>query len=180
LPRFPAVVACAAIVTSLPVIEAHAQNAPGALYGKSVVAQWTENRLQRWASDGKNAPFEPHSVASRLEVYISTEGRIFERRLANKGQVARVGGGTAARAAGSTTRFSGNTMQSVGAGGGGGRSISVQFEAAFSSCTVQVIFARGESGIVRGRSSSTQEPVEFKPTGVTGESCSIRDGNIFN
>src|SRR5215831_7534085 len=71
--------------------------APAQLRGKSVVASWTEERVQR-ASD--ETDFSTRSVPQTLSVYISSEGRIFAKRTAISGKT---GGGMRPRGSGSAS-----------------------------------------------------------------------------
>jgi hypothetical protein len=65
------------LVASLLASQATAQNAPAALRGKSVVASWTEVRLQRLGGIGE---FTERSVSHTFSAYISSEGRVFAKR----------------------------------------------------------------------------------------------------
>jgi hypothetical protein len=163
-----------------PVALAFADSVPQALRGKSLVLLWTENRLQR---RNEHEDFRPRDSSPMMQIYFSSEGRIFERRTglrgSRRGSVDRVGGGTAARSG--KTEFQGRRLVLVGATRrGGGRMINVEFEPAFSSCRVQVTVAR-EAGaeVVQGRSLITKRRIEYKPLGTSGENCSIQEGNVF-
>ena len=159
--------------------EALAENAPQALRGKSVVVSWTENRMQR--SDGE-AEFRPRSVSQVMQVYVSSEGRTFERRTAARsqksGSALGIGGGAVARSG--STRFQGSSLVMVGAMVQGGRMIRVDFDQGFSGCSAKVTIGReGNAETIRGRSLISKKPIEFKSLGASGESCSVREGNIF-
>lgn len=70
-----AALALAAVVPGI----ALAQNAPPQLHGKSIVATWNENRMQRQAGVGE---FRPMVIPNGLSVYVSSTGRMFVRRSA--------------------------------------------------------------------------------------------------
>src|SRR5204862_6934573 len=79
--------------------QAAAQNAPTPLRGKSITVSWTENRLQR-REGGAN--FKPRSVPQSLQIYVSAEGRTFERRNVAGASKEGVGGGAITGRAGSS------------------------------------------------------------------------------
>ena len=157
--------------------EALAQNAPLALRGKSIVAAWTENRLQRLEGVGD---FRPRSVPNTLQIYISSEGRTFERRSIGRAFKEGVGGGAITGRAGSS-RFQGNSLIIAGATrGGAARVVTINFGSGISSCSVRVQVGREVgSSVSKGNMLGSGQPIEFIPQGVTGESCSIQSGNIF-
>jgi hypothetical protein len=159
--------------------QAFADNAPPSLRGKSVVISWTENRLQR---SGLDNDFRPRSVAQVMQVYISTEGRTFERRSAMRngksGSAEGIGGG--AIAATGATRFRGTSLVMAGAMKQGARLINVEFDQGFSSCTAKVVVGHeAGSEIMRGRSLINKKPIEFKTLGTSGERCAVQNGNVF-
>jgi hypothetical protein len=159
--------------------QALADNAPQSLRGKSVVISWTENRMQR---SGGESDFRPRSIPQVMQVYISTEGRTFERRTAvrnrKSGSAEGIGGGAIARSG--STQFRGHSLVMVGAMKQGGRLINVEFDQNYASCTAKIIIGHeAGSEIIRGRSLINKQPIEFKSLGTSGESCSVRDGNVF-
>jgi hypothetical protein len=156
-----------------------AQHAPNALHGKSVTASWIENRMQR---AGNQMEFRRRNPRQTVQIYISTEGRIFERRVASRrGRSAskeEVGGGTIA--GNGRSYFQGHTLVLVGAMKQGARRVTIEFSPDFSSCSTKVIVgtAAGEK-LARGRSMISGKRLEFEVLGVSDESCSIQNGNIF-
>jgi hypothetical protein len=156
-----------------------AQHAPNALRGKSVTASWTENRMQRAAGQEN---FRPKSVPQTLQIYISSEGRTFERRTGSgarrSGSKEGVGGGTVARNSRST--FQGHALILAGALRQGARQVRIEFSPDFSSCSTKVIVghAAGEK-LIKGRSMISGNRLEFELMGISGESCSIQNGNVF-
>jgi hypothetical protein len=79
------------------------------------------------------------------------------------------------------TSFQGRSLVVLaGTRGGGARAIAIDFDEGFASCKVKVTVGReGGAEVVRGRSIISGNAVEFKPQGTSGESCAIRDGNVF-
>lgn len=156
-----------------------AASAPSALRGKSVTVSWTENRMQRAAGQEN---FRPKSVPQTLQIYISSEGRTFERRTGSVGRRSGskegVSGGTVAKNSRST--FQGHALILAGAMRQGARQVRVEFSPDFSSCSTKVIVghAAGEK-LIKGRSMISGNRLEFELLGISGESCSIQNGNVF-
>jgi hypothetical protein len=67
LPIFVVTIAALVLLS----LAAFAQSAPAQLHGKSIVATWSENRMQRLAGKGE---FRPMSIPSGISVYVSTAG----------------------------------------------------------------------------------------------------------
>jgi hypothetical protein len=158
---------------------AFAASAPNALRGKSVTASWTENRMQR---SGHHLNFRPRSVPQTLQIYISSEGRTFERRIASRrgrsGVREGIGGGTVAKT--SRSYFQGRALILAGAMRQGARQVRIEFSPDFSSCSTKVIVGTtGREMLVKGRSMISGKRVEFELLNVSDESCSIQNGNIF-
>jgi len=163
------------LVTSL-IGPAIAQNAPAPLRGKSIIVSWTENRLQRREGGGE---FRPRAVPNMLQVYVSSEGRTFERRNVPGASKEGVGGGAIAGRAGST-RFQGNSLVVAGATRSGARMVMISFESGFSSCSVHVqVGHEAGTNIVKGTAMGSRQPIEFTMQGISGESCTIQSGNVF-
>lgn len=157
--------------------EALAQNAPAALRGKSITVGWTENRLQRREGGGE---FRPRSLPQTLQIYVSTEGRTFERRTIGGASKEGVGGRAISRNAGGS-RFQGNSLVVAGATrGGGARVVTINFGSDFASCSVHVQVGREVgSSVIKGNAIGSGRPIEFTMQGTSGESCSIQSGNVF-
>jgi hypothetical protein len=160
--------------------------APAQLRGKSVVASWTEERVQRVSGE---TDFSSRSVPQTLSVYISNEGRVFAKRTAvsSKG-----GGGMRPRGSGSREsvgedsaanqggHVSGHTLTVANKLAGGARMARIEFNQDFSSCTANVILGReGADTIARGRSLISGQELEIKSAKVSGTSCSVQNGNVF-
>jgi hypothetical protein len=182
-----------AILTALllPAV-AEGASAPPALYGKSVVVSWSEERVQRplGAEEVRHI-----SVNLELSAYISANGRIFNRLAATSIGNARAGkmgtrsggsdqgGGTqdASKLAQRTAHFEGNSLLVENKfGAGGARRIAVNFDGGYSGCTAQVINGRSAGATVtRQRSLVTRQPIEVLSVSTGSASCSIKAGNVF-
>ena len=161
-----------AVLTS----SALAQNAPSALRGKSITVGWTENRMQR-REGGQE--FRPRAVPQTLQIYVSSEGRAFERRNTPGASREGVGSGVVGRGAGTTT-FQGNTLTIAGATRSGARLVVVTFDSGFSSCSATVsVGHEAGTNVIKGTAMRTRQPIEFTLESVTGQSCSIQSGNVF-
>jgi hypothetical protein len=170
----------ASILTS----QAAAQNAPAALRGKSVVASWTEIRLQRLGGIGE---FTERSVPHTLSAYISTEGRVFAKRTVYSSGSGRRRGSGSRSSVGENSR---GVQQAQIRGqsiiitdrfiSGGARMAKIDFDQSFSGCTASVIVGRDNAqGIARGRSLVSGQALEIKSARVTNTSCAVRSGNVF-
>lgn len=159
--------------------------APAQLRGKSVIASWTEERVQRLSGE---TDFSSRSVPQTLSVYISNEGRVFAKRTAMSSK----GGGMRPRGSGSREsvgedsagnqggRVSGHTLTVANKLVGGVRMARIEFNQDFSSCTANVILGReGVDTIAQGRSLVSGQRVEIKSAKVSGTSCSVQNGNVF-
>jgi len=165
-----------AVVALAPTTPAFAQNAPAALRGKSITASWTENRHQR--REGQSN-FKPRAVPQSLQIYISSEGRTFERRNVPGASKEGVGGGAIAGRAGGS-RFQGNTLVIAGATRSGARQVLITFDQGFSSCSTKVSVGREPgASFIKGTSMGSKQPIEFTMESITGESCTIQSGNVF-
>src|SRR5204863_6044867 len=103
-----------------------------------MTVSWTENRLQRREGDTE---FKPLSVPQSLQIYVSAEGRTFERRNVAGASKEGVGGGAITGRAGSS-RFQGNTLVIAGATRSGARQVLITFDQSFASCSVKVQVGR--------------------------------------
>jgi len=160
----------------------HAQ-APAAVRGKSVTASWTEERIQRLSGE---TDFSPRSIPMTLNVYISSEGRVFVKRTAlgsapSSRRPRASGSRESVDASGNQSgRVSGHTLIVTNTMGGGARMARIEFNQDFSSCTTNVIVGReGADTIAKGRSLASGRALEIKSATVSGTSCSVQNGNVF-
>jgi hypothetical protein len=149
---------------------------PAGLKGKSVVLRWTEHRVQR--AEG-HAEFRPRTIDMGMSVYVSSQGRVFNRMQSNSGssdQVDGQGGDRAAR----IPSFSGRGMTIHQPLPALARRIAVEFDAGFNSCSASVILGK-ESGAASGtmRAFGTGRRMEIQSAKASGATCSVRAGNVF-
>ena len=90
----------------------HAAGPPEALKGKSVILSWSETRQQRHVGEPN---FYPYNASVSMNVYVSSAGRVFNRRTTST----RAGSGTIERAPGGSggqgkALFAGQTMTLIG------------------------------------------------------------------
>jgi len=157
---------------------------PQQLVGKSVVVTWNESRIQRTVGQ---AEFRSVQASHVMSLYVGESGRVFSR-LTN---TTRAGSGSSEQVEGQSGNsqlfrarvpsFSGHSMTFFQPFQQGGmRRMVVDFDAGFASCAAKVAFAK-ESG---AETSLTWSPiihkmVEFKSATASGESCTVKSGNVF-
>jgi hypothetical protein len=153
---------------------------PQALYGKSVVVSWTEQRMQRRQGEGE---FRAATRQGEFSVYVSSAGRIFNRasmtnpRRGRSGATERVGD-TKNR----NVSFEGRTMVVIQHGASGGaRRIVASFDDGFAGCTAEVIRGKeeGARAIVARSTITPGRAVEIASVKTTGVSCAVKSGNVF-
>lgn len=156
------------------------QAAPQGLYGKSIVVSWTEQRMQRLKGEGE---FRPVTRIGGLSVYVSGAGRVFSRKSMTNpkrqasGSTDRVGSGEARDIA-----FEDRTMMvTLSGSSGGARRILVKFDDSFAGCTANVIRGKQEGAdkIVASSVINPGRTVEVAEVKTSGESCSMKNGNVF-
>jgi hypothetical protein len=157
-------------------IPACAIAAPSELKGNSVVLRWTENRVQRY--EGESA-FRSVSVNLEMSVYVSTQGRVFNKMTSNSGSSEQVAG-RASQSAQRIPSFSGRTMTIMQPLQGLARRITVNFDGGFTTCAVSVILAK-QSGVGSGfmKAFGTRRLQEIQSSTVNSTSCAVRAGNVF-
>ncbi len=162
-----------------------AASAPMQLRGKSIVVTWTEDRLQRRASEGQ---FKSRQIPQTLTIYISSKGNLFSRRAATGGaRGARTGSrDTVGERATTSTggprvlKFSGHTLSAIGGVDLGARAVTMNFDNGFSSCTAHVVIGRQSgSATMRITSLVSGETIEIRSAKARGAKCSVHDGNAF-
>jgi hypothetical protein len=164
------------IIALIGIPPSSASAAPSELKGKSVLLRWNEDRISRLVGQPE---FKPQTTNLELTIYVSTQGRVFNRMKSNSGgndQVAGQPGEGSQR----IPSFSGRSMTIMHPLHGLARRISVDFDGTFTSCTASVVLAK-ESGAASGfiRAFSTHTLIEVRSATVSGTSCSVREGNVF-
>ena len=148
---------------------------PSQLNGKSVALRWTENRMQRSEGQGE---FRSVTVGMGMSVYISTEGRVFNRMQSNSGAHEQAPGQSSR--GGRVPSFNGRTMTIMQPLMGLARRIVVEFDGGFAACTASVILGR-ESGAGSGqiKAFGTGKRQEVRSASASSASCSVMNGNVF-
>jgi len=157
---------------------------PSHLQGKSVVVTWNESRIQRNVGE---ANFKSVQASHNMSIYISTSDRVFSR-LTN---TTRLGAGSTEQVQGEVGNsplvrarvpsFSGRSMTLFQPFQQGGmRRLIVDFDANFTSCTARVTHAKERGARTSfALSPITKKMVEFESITASGETCTIRSGNVF-
>jgi hypothetical protein len=177
LRRFLSKTCLIATLLATPAASAFA-DAPQQLYNKTIQIKWSVAVAQT-APDGQKKNV---SVAVYHTVYVSSAGRLFERgsRSTKKGtKQSEIAPGAGVNAGGEATglHFEGNRLVGATAFAQGARRFVATFDPGFSSCTVSVTFGREAGGLKRKGVDGVMYTIDS--TTVSGESCSIRDGNAF-
>jgi hypothetical protein len=156
-----------------------AEAAPAQLLNKSLVLGWTTSVTQR-APDGQTVS---RQLSFNRTIYVSSNGRLFQRATRSS---ARMSGtselGPRDKALSKTgeaagMRFAGDRLVGNVAFATGAAQFTVSFGAGFSSCSVDVSLGR-EGGQMR-RKGLDGRMYEILSTSVSGQSCSIREGNLL-
>lgn len=155
---------------------------PRGLYGKSVVIEWTEARVQR--REGAEF-FRDVDAEMQISLYFSTEGRVF------------------GRVTPTVRGMSGNVDQRIGDSEGkrqwamafngtsaifftpffkkaAVRKVAMTFDAAFSTCAAQVSYGKlSDTEVIRAFSPIAHLWVEIQSVTPSSASCAVQNGNVF-
>ena len=157
-----------------------AAQVPHQLFNKTVTFSYTVQSMQR-DPDGRT-----HGVQTGINYtfYLSSAGRIFERSSRSPGRGPSQTGQFAPDAPPTTksgearnVHFEGNKLVSLREFASGASRTVVAFDQSFSSCTVTVQVGK-ENGVVK-RKGTDGVVREFLSISVSGETCSVREGNPF-
>jgi hypothetical protein len=151
--------------------------APAQLLNKSVTLNWTTSIMQRHPDGQEKA----RQIAFNRTIYISSTGRLFERlqmrsSAGMSGKFENAPG--AAQVAGQARglRFVGDQLVGNVAYASGALQYVVNFSGG-SSCTVNVVLGRS-GGKMRAKGLDGRM-YDVLSTSVSGQSCSVRDGNAL-
>lgn len=152
--------------------------APRALYNKTVQLNWTGNPVET-SADGQT--ITPH-VAVRWTIYVSSAGRLFARGgryLGRRGGYSDNAPGETRNKLGEATgvRFVGNKLVGNVAYTMGAVNFVATFGPSFSDCTVHVMYGREGGKMMRRGIDGVMRQIHS--VSVTGQSCSVREGNAF-
>lgn len=153
-------------------------DAPRQLYNKTIQASWSV----AVAKTGPEGQKKNVAVTVYHTIYVSSSGRLFERgsRGSKRGKKQTDNApGAAVNAGGEATglRFEGSRLVGNTAFAQGARRFVVSFDPGFSSCSVAVMFGREGGGLKRRGVDGVMYTIDSMT--VSGESCSIREGNPF-
>ena len=172
---FAATVGVAAAWSTL----ATAQTAPSELRGKSIIASWSETRLQRV---GDEKEFSQRSFPMKLSAYVSSEGRVFAKRVVTAGRGNRSGSVSSVgenRSGSQTARFSERTLSIFSRFSSGARMVRIDFDQSFSSCQANIALGRENgTGTIKGKSLINGARLEIKLSTIGG-AFSAESGNVF-
>lgn len=161
---------------------ASAAEAPAELRGTSVVLRWKENRIQR---DVGEPNFYPVGASHDLSIYIAADGLVFTRLTnttgAGSGRTEQVAGLGAPDVTKRVPDFGDHSMVVfLPFRQGGMRRATIEFDRDYKTCKARVAFAREEGATqMLAYSPITRKMVEFKSATTSGETCTLRPGNIF-
>lgn len=152
------------------------QAAPAQLLNKSLTLSWTTSVMQR-APDGRE---HGRQMSFNKTIYISSAGRLFERArrtsdggMRGKSDVGPSDGQMDGQARG--LRFVGDHLVGNVAYASG----AVQYVVSFSGSSCSVAVSLGKSGGNMRVKGLDGRMYEVLSSSVSGQSCSIRDGNAF-
>jgi hypothetical protein len=166
-------------VAALPIIGTVASSAPQTIRDKTITAAWSvENTFER-----PNGSVATAVVNQQRVIYVSSASRIFVKATFNSprgGQSAEIApGGTTPAGGARDARIEGGKIIAMAAlqGGAAGRMI-ISFDQSYSTCTVDVTIGRNGGGPLMRRGPGGA-PIEIISQRVSGQSCSVREGNAF-
>ena len=157
--------------------------APQPLLNKTVTLAWTaQSRLRD--PDGKERQV---NASIRYVIYISSQGRLFERSSRSVGgrtQRGDVDPSATKTKLGETRglRFEGNKLVAnrgySGGGGSGAMRAVATFDSSYSSCSLSVMVGKEKGSVIRraGMDGVVRELLSVTTTGTT---CSVQSGNAF-
>ena len=164
-------------VVVLVLTNSFASASPQQIQNKTITASWSLNNTLV-APNGKTVT---GSVHQQRIIYVSSTGRIFVKasfsgpRGNNSAELA-PGAPAAGGRARNVSLQNGRLVGIAELDGGRAGRMEIRFDQSFSSCTVSVIVGRSTGKVIIQRHGMTLEIVSQR---VSGESCSIRDGNAF-
>jgi hypothetical protein len=143
-----------------------AANAPSQLYNKSITVSYT------------NGTESGGMMAVRRVIFVSSKGNIFVRT----SRATRGGGDSHDRdpaAGGGAWRFDGHRLVGIVPRPSGAVQLTITFDANFQSCTVSVLHGKASGQPYVTRTPSGRMISERGRISVSGENCSLQDGNAF-
>jgi hypothetical protein len=152
-----------------------AEAAPQQLLNKTITASFGYSAT--WRAPGGQIFDKQYSFG--FVAYVSSAGRIFERWTRGGGSQDFEPNASHNKAGEAhNAHFEGNRLVQVTAYVAGATRVITSFDPAFSSCTVDVVTGKDSSGTVK-RKAPNGTVYEMIAHSVSGNSCSVRDGNSF-
>lgn len=162
---------------------AAAAETPRELFNKTISISWNEYRVQR-ADSGE---IKKGNTSSILLVYVGESGRLFTRlsrqgrQKSNSNDLDPDGGNQRAGvgAAGNlSASFEGRQLLVSNSMSSGARRIQATFNPGYAGCGVQIRFGKDGGSEIRHRAMDGRM-YNIISTDVSGQSCSVRAGNVF-
>jgi hypothetical protein len=152
-----------------------AEAAPQQLLNKTVTYSYTYHVTNR-DPDGRIVDRQNSWIHT---AYVSRAGRIFERlTLRDRSTDIEPNSSYTGIGEARSIRFESNRLVNTVAYASGANRVVVSFDPAFSSCTVDVVTGKGSGGVIK-KKERNGKLYENLSHSVSGNSCSIRDGNPF-
>jgi hypothetical protein len=148
--------------------------APPQLLDKTIVAAMTVSVNAR-ADDGSFTRGPRHVQRT---IYVSSKGRIFVRVARQVGRLS-TSRDVAPEESRGAIAFRGSKLVGVLKLPSGAAQMVISFDAAFQSCTLEVLFGREAGRAVKFRGLNGKMYTAEGPFAVSGQSCSVRAGNAF-
>jgi len=148
--------------------------APPQLYNKTITVSWTVTPNAR-GDDGSvlTTPGKQGAI-----IFISTKGRIFVRGTREAGRYA-ASKDFAPQDAANTLHFQGSKLVGARNVEGGANQMVISFDTGYQSCSVSVLFGREGGRAYRWKALDGKMYTQQGPFVVSGQSCSVREGNPF-
>jgi hypothetical protein len=152
----------------------HAESVPPQLRNKTVSASWI---MQRTVMTPRGERQSPQIPISRT-IYISSAGRFFVKASRNSHDAEVAPGDKTPRGGARDMRFSGGTIVGMAQFGAAAGRMIISFDPGYSSCNVQITYGKpnGQRATFRNRRGLEIEVLDVR---YSGQTCSIRDGNVF-
>lgn len=163
--------------------------APAALYNKSIMVTWSESRDMKDVNNRAS-----HRVVHRtMGIYVSGAGRMFMQKSAvavvrnsrwtNQSASSHGPGGTvktsnAQADRGREVRMAGRSIVEIVKFDSGARRVEIKFDDGFRACSVHVLYGKEGSTPIVSRGMTTRLHA-VTSLDIGGQSCSVRDGNMF-
>lgn len=159
------------LLAALPAM-AHAQNAPAALRGNTVVVTWVEDKNQRPVG----APeFRQERLRFSTSLYVNAEGQLLGLRFGNvdTGRSRDYGSNFSAQ-------FRRRSLEVTAAvGSNAARRIAIDFNEGFNACKARVIEGKSAGAKLWQNRTMDGRLLEVRSLTISGSTCSVQKGNIF-